>query len=251
MKQYFGEITENKRITKSTFIISCRIDELASSIKPGQFCNIKVSDTYIPLLRRPFSVSDVNKDIVSFMVSIHGKGTEMISQKRIGEKLDILGPLGNSFNLDENFDVALIVSGGIGIAPFPYLLKKLKHKQILSFFGFRTENEIINIGISNPLISTDDGSFGIKGNVIDLLIQNVGKIKSNNSKIFACGPNPMLKAVQEFCKNYNINGEISTESAMACGFGICQGCPIETHEENKYKLICKDGPIFNVKEVKL
>ncbi len=251
MKQYFGEITENKFITKSTYILSCKVKELALAIKPGQFCNIKVTDTYIPLLRRPFSVCEVNGDIVSFMISIHGKGTEILSQKRVGERLDILGPLGNSFGIDDSFDLAVFVAGGIGIAPFPYLIKSLTNKNIIAYFGFRNKDEIINLNLPELNISTDDGSFGFKGTVIELLQKDLDKINAKKAKIFACGPIPMLKAVKELCEANNLNGEISTESAMACGFGICQGCPIETNDDEKYKLICKDGPIFNVRDVKL
>ncbi len=251
MKLFTAEVTENRMINDSTFILSCKNKELSEEINAGQFCNIKVNDTYVPLLRRPFSISDVDKDILSFMISINGKGTELLSKKHTYEKLDILGPLGNSFGINDCYDIAILVSGGIGIAPFPYLIKSLKNKPIIGYFGFRTKKEIIKIVCDNYYISTDDGSFGMKGTVIDLLKRNLLELKKNKIKIFACGPTPMLKAVQLFCLENNINGEISTESAMACGFGICQGCPIESREEDKYKLICKDGPIFNVKEINL
>ncbi len=251
MKQYYCNITENLQVNKNTFIISCRNEELANNIKPGQFCNIKVNDSYVPLLRRPFSVSDVNGDIISFMITVNGIGTEILHNKKIGEVLDLLGPLGNSFNVSDEFDIAVFVAGGIGVAPFPYLIKSLDEKEIRAYFGFRSKRDIITIDGCDQIISTDDGSFGIKGNVIDALYNDIDFLMKNKVKIFGCGPHPMLKALQKFCLENKIEAEISTESAMACGFGICQGCPIESAHEDSYKLICKDGPIFNVKDVKL
>lgn len=249
MKQYYSQITENIQVNRNTFIISCQSEELANSIKPGQFCNIKVNDSYIPLLRRPFSVSDVNKDIISFMIAVNGIGTEILYNKKVGDFLDILGPLGNNFNLKGDFDIAILVAGGIGIAPFPYLIKSLKDKEIRAYFGFRTKSDIITIEGCNQIVSTDDGSNGLQGTVIDAINKDIIFIKNNKVKIFGCGPHPMLKALQKFCLENSIEAEVSTESAMACGFGICQGCPIESSHDDKYKLICKDGPIFNVKDV--
>lgn len=253
MNQYFCKIISKRFVTPTTFVISCKCSDLAKSILPGQFCNIKVSDTHIPLLRRPFSISYVNAENISFMVNIHGKGTEILASKKEGDYLDVLGPLGNGFNYEnEDYSKAIIIAGGIGVAPFPYLISKLEqlNKSVECYLGFRTKNEIINEGMKNYFISTDDGSFGLHGNVINLLEE---KLKYDNSyKLFVCGPSPMLKAVQKFAADNNYNCEISTESAMACGFGICQGCPIEsTHQDDHYMLVCKDGPVFNSRDVKL
>lgn len=251
MNKHLGKITENRQLTNSAFILSCSAEKLAKVIKPGQFCNVKVNDSYLPLLRRPFSICDVKDDVISFMINIKGIGTEILSQKRIGDNLDILGPFGNYFGIDDEYDTAIIIAGGIGIAPFPFFVKNLKGRRIKAYFGFRNKDEVIDIGIKNALVSTNDGSYGIKGTVLDLLNNDLINFANEKSKIFACGPTAMLKAVQNFCLNKNIKGEISTESAMACGFGICQGCVIDTHDEDKYKLVCKDGPIFNITEVKL
>ncbi|MFH0734413.1 MAG: dihydroorotate dehydrogenase electron transfer subunit [bacterium] len=252
MNKFNCLIKSNKRINSSTFLLECVSSELANSIKPGQFCNIRVSESYIPLLRRPFSVSDVVDDKIYFMISIHGNGTKILSDKREGDFLDILGPLGNGFGFNENFSLAIFVAGGIGLAPFPYLTKFLSSNvEIKSFIGARNINELITEGMINYSIATDDGSVGFKGNVVELLEKEYNLFNKKDIKMFACGPTPMLKAVQQFCLLNNINCEISTESAMACGFGICQGCPIESTEVNKMLLICKDGPVFNVKDVKL
>jgi dihydroorotate dehydrogenase electron transfer subunit len=141
----------------------------------------------------------------------------------------------------------------LGSAPFPYFIRKINGgRKILSFVGGRTFREVITYGMNNILTATDDGSLGFKGNVVELLNENIEILKSNKIKIFGCGPTPMLRALSEFCIKNNFECDISTESAMACGFGICQGCPVEsTKDKDKFLLVCKDGPVFNVKDIVL
>jgi dihydroorotate dehydrogenase electron transfer subunit len=124
-------------------------------------------------------------------------------------------------------------------------------KEIISLVGGRSEKQIITQGLINVSVATEDGSAGYKGTVLELLREKINKNEIKNFKIFACGPNPMLKALQKLCNENNYDCEISVESAMACGFGICQGCPIEPANGESYLLICKDGPVFNSKAVKL
>lgn len=227
--------------------------EIAASVKPGQFLNIKVSNTFYPLLRRPFSVCDVENDFIYLMFNILGEGTKLLASKNIDDPVDILGPLGNGFNYDENFDTAVIVGGGLGAAPFPFLTRKLNEKKnILTFIGGRSIHDVITYGMKNVHTSTDDGSEGIKGTVIDLLEKNISLLKKNRIKIFGCGPTAMLRALKNFSLKNEFECEVSTECAMACGFGICQGCPIEsTNNKDRYLLVCKDGPVFNIKDVVL
>lgn len=244
-------VVETKQVHKNIFIQKIYSPEIASVIKPGQFLNIRVSENVFPLLRRPFSICDVEGDNIYLMFNIMGEGTKILAHKNEGDLVDILGPLGNGFNLDGNYQNALIVAGGLGSAPFPFVTRYLKDKKnILSFVGGRTEDDVITYGMQNVLTSTDNGSVGFKGNVVQLLEENINKINIASSKVFACGPNIMLRALKEFCIKNNLDCEVSTESAMACGFGICQGCPIEsTSQKDKYLLVCKDGPVFNVKDV--
>jgi len=243
-------VEQTEEIQKGVFLLKVYSPEIASVASPGQFCNIKVSDSSYPLLRRPFSICDVKNESVYFMFTIVGEGTQTLSEKKVGDKLEILGPLGKGFNYSSDYDTAVIVAGGIGAAPFPFLINKLNNESSkICFIGGRTKDDIIQYGMVNSFISTDDGSEGFKGTVIDLLKSKKEKLKEGTTKIFGCGPTPMLKALSEFSIENNFNCEISTESAMACGFGICQGCPIEEKDKDKYLLICKDGPVFNVKDV--
>ncbi len=246
-------ILQNRKLTEKTFEITIDAPELANKSGPGQFCNIKVSDGLIPLLRRPFSISDVSANEVTFMISITGTGTNILAEKKVGEQINVLGPLGNGFKAEDDFDTALIAGGGIGIAPFPFLIKSLskKGKEIIVLNGARTAGEIIKLNVKNEYFSTDDGTLGMKGNVIDLLGVHFKSARNRKVKIFGCGPHPMLKALQKFCAEKNINCEISVESNMACGFGICQGCPVHSANEDKYYLICKDGPVFKSEKITL
>ncbi len=244
-------VVRNLFLTDNIFLLTVKAPEIAGKFQPGQFCNIKVSESLIPLLRRPFSVSDVREDEISFMIAVTGEGTKILSLKKPGEHVNILGPLGHGFKIDKNFDLGIIVSGGIGIAPFPFLIKRLKDsgKEIVVFNGARTSKELVKLNTEKEFISTDDGSEGFEGNVIELLNSQKNILDGKKVKIFGCGPHPMLAGLQKFCARENIECEISVESNMACGFGICQGCPVHSAKEDKYYLICKDGPVFNSNEI--
>jgi dihydroorotate dehydrogenase electron transfer subunit len=186
------------------------------------------------------------------MFNVHGEGTRYLSEKKEGDILDILAPLGNGFNIEGDYKTAVIVAGGIGAAPFPLLTRYLisSDKKIVTLMGGRNKNDLTNYGLVNLDYSTDDGSKGFHGNVVQLFKSKIENYSLDEIKVFACGPTPMLKALKEFCDKNNIQCEISTECAMACGFGICQGCPIEsTFNGEKYLLVCKDGPVFNSKDV--
>ncbi len=236
------------------FLLQVHCPNISSSIKPGQFLNVRVTERFSPLLRRPFSVCDVEGEFLYLMFNVMGEGTNILAHKSKGSTIDILGPLGNGFLLDDDYDTAVIVAGGLGAAPFPYVSRNLKrlNKNIFSFIGGRTRNDVIKYGMENIQVATDDGSEGFKGNIVQLLEKNLSKLNEKQIKIFACGPTAMLQSLQKFCLENNFNCEVSTECAMACGFGICQGCPIESeHNPEKYLLVCKDGPVFNIKDVKI
>jgi dihydroorotate dehydrogenase electron transfer subunit len=238
-------------IDNNIFLLQVHCPEIASVIQPGQFLNVRVSDGFFPLLRRPFSVCDIEGKSVFIMFNILGEGTKLLAKKHIGETIDILGPLGSGFRLNGDYEFAIIVAGGLGAAPFPYLVRKIcAKKSIKCFVGGRSSHDVIQYGMKNILTSTDDGSLGFKGNVVELLQKELSKADYSKVKIFACGPNIMLHTLKEFTIKNNIECEASTECAMACGFGICQGCPIEAvNKSDKYYLVCKDGPVFNVRDI--
>jgi dihydroorotate dehydrogenase electron transfer subunit len=239
-----------EQITNNTYLIKVFAPAIACAVKPGQFCNVKVSEGNYPLLRRPFSICDTEGDYIFFLFDIHGEGTKILSSKKNGDELDILGPLGNGFNLDGDYKNAVIVAGGLGSAPFPYLIKNLpEEKEVFCFVGGRTKKHLVSHQLKNIKFATDDGSMGFHGNVVELLKSEINSI--SDFRIFSCGPNPMLKALQAYCIENKFDCQISVECAMACGFGICQGCPIDSYDGSHFKLVCKDGPVFNADEVRL
>ena len=240
-----------EKLQPNIYLLKANAPHIAPQIKPSQFCNIKVSENSFPLLRRPFSVCDVEGEDIFFMFDVHGEGTRILSEKNGNDTLEVLGPLGNGFDYKKDFERAIIIAGGLGAAPFPFLTKQLKGKEIYSFVGGRNKGYVVEYGLQNVYPATDDGSYGFHGNVVQLLESERDTVINEKSIIFACGPTPMLKSVQQFAVNNNIEAQLSTECAMACGFGICQGCPVHSAKEDKYLLVCKDGPVFEAGDVQL
>lgn len=245
-------VVNTKTINEGIFLLKIHSPSIASVAKPGQFCNIKVSENNFPLLRRPFSICNVESEHVYFLFDIHGEGTKILSKKNPGDTIEILGPLGKGFVIEGDYDTAVILAGGLGSAPFPFLTGSLpKDKNVISLTGARSKKLIVTHGLKNVLVATDDGSEGFKGTVLELLEDELKKNNYSKVRIFACGPNAMLKAAQKFCLDKNYDCQLSVESAMACGFGICQGCPVVSAEDESYLLICKDGPVFDARAIKL
>jgi dihydroorotate dehydrogenase electron transfer subunit len=239
------------KLENNILLLRIFVPEIAKTIYPGQFINIRVSDSTNPLLRRPFSVCDVEGDYIYILFNIYGEGTKLLANKKPGDMIDLLGPLGHGFNLTNDHDTVVIAAGGIGSAPFPFMTRIIgDSKEIITFLGGRSKHDLITYGLKNILISTDDGSMGSKGNVVELIKDNINLLKGKNIMIFACGPNTMLSALKVFCLENNFNCEVSTECSMACGFGICQGCPVEAvNRPEQYYLVCKDGPVFNIRDI--
>ena len=240
MKDVVLEITGNVKVGKDIYLM--RLEGDVSSIKnPGEFINIQIPGFY---LRRPISVCDFDENHVDILYKILGKGTEEISNLSIGAKLDCLVGLGNGFTVKPNIK-PLLVGGGIGIAPLVALAKKYNELGIRPnlVYGARGKDDLVILDILNELcdvyLATDDGTTGFHGNVVDC-IKNA---KLEFDYYYACGPYRMLEAL---AKNYE-NGCVSLEARMGCGFGACMGCSIKT--TNGPKRVCKEGPVFEGKEV--
>lgn len=244
-------------------IVRLRIanESLARLTHPGQFVNIKVSDVYIPLLRRPFSIHRVHRQEGWFEIlfQVIGKGTELLADFRVNEELDILGPLGNNFDIPNNCDRAILIGGGLGIAPLLFLAQELKEKRVSSFlfYGNRSKeafccvDDFENLNIQN-FLATEDGSLGFKGRVTDLFLTKREMFEADGTMIYACGPNPMLHKVKEIAEQFKIPCQVSLETMMACGFGVCLGCVVNsTSSADPYKYVCKDGPVFYSTEIDL
>jgi dihydroorotate dehydrogenase electron transfer subunit len=252
MRQTSARVIDCHEILEGIFVLAFQSAEIARTSAPGQFVNLRCSGDCTPLLRRPFSISRVDGDAVELMFNVVGHGTRLLSQKHAGEMLDVLGPLGVPFDIRGNFDSAILVGGGLGVAPFPFLTAALvrEKKDIQTIIGFRTGRLILDGNLLNVRIATDDGTKGFHGTVVDLLKAEVSKRQTNNLKVFGCGPTRMLSALSEYVRTEGIECELSLEGDMGCGMGLCQGCPVErTDGSKKYSLVCVEGPTFNSNDI--
>jgi len=249
-----GEVTGVRMVAENVFVLSFISSVISSTVRPGQFLNIKVAGGTDPLLRRPFSVYRTDGDRVELIFNVVGKGTSAMHAMRPGDRLDILGPLGTPYSVDgESFETALLVGGGLGVAPLPITTEVLKQRgrRIMTFLGARSASQIVDAHLVDVHIATDDGSRGYRGTVVDLLAETLKATAVAAPKVFACGPTPMLKALAVYALGASLPCEVSLEGPMACGIGICQGCPVElAGEDGKYALMCKEGPAFAVERIK-
>lgn len=241
-----GKLVSNKNLVDSIYELKVEINGLEKLGKPGQFYMVR-SWQDSPFLSRPISIARMEDNILTFLYEVRGKGTSLLSKLKSGDSLQLLGPLGNGFKIDDinkNANIAL-VSGGIGIAPLIYLATSLKEnrKGRIDFYcGFKDKAYYTNIlkkYVDNLYISTESGRVGYKGLVVDLL-----KLEKYNL-VYTCGPEAMMEYVVK--KAIDLPVYVTMERQMACGIGACCGCTIEAKEG--IKRVCKEGPVFLGKEV--
>jgi dihydroorotate dehydrogenase electron transfer subunit len=251
--QASGIVDGRSEVADGIFLLRMRCPEIASTARAGQFVNIRAMNAlWGPYLPRPFSISNVSGDVVEFLFNVIGSGTTLLAGKEPGEKLDVLGPLGTPFGIDDDFETAIMVAGGLGFAPFPFLHDTLRARgrKTMLFLGARSSSQVYSGSIEKTMVATDDGSEGYHGTVVALMERTLKERVVPGAKIFGCGPTRMLKALSDAALSLDIPCEISLEGDMACGIGICQGCPVETKGGvRKYSLVCTDGPTFDCREV--
>ena len=225
----------------------------AKEAKPGQFIDVYVNDDS-KLLPRPISICEVKDNSLRIVYRVVGGGTKIMSSYQEGDEIQIIGPLGNGFDMRDG--KAILVGGGIGIPPMVELAKNLSEKigreNVISVMGYRDELFLVDEleQFSTVVIATEDGSTGTKGTVIDALNEN----SVDGDVLYACGPIPMLKALKDWANEKGIECQISLEERMACGIGACLACVCKTKEKDEHsnvcnKRICKDGPVFDANEI--
>ena len=248
-------VHSREEVAEGMFVLRFASEEIAERVKPGQFVNIRAADGVGgPLLRRPFSVSRIEGNNVELFFNVIGTGTRLLASKRPGDKLDVLGPLGKPFGCGGEFETAVLVGGGLGVAPFPLLTTELldSGKRVITFVGSRGKQQLYSAHLQNVQVATDDGSKGFRGTVVQMLEGYLDSTNIVKPKIFGCGPTRMLISLSEVAKKRSLSCELSLEGDMACGIGICQGCPVEVVSgKKKYALVCTDGPTFNCLDVNL
>jgi dihydroorotate dehydrogenase electron transfer subunit len=242
-------ILKNIRINPRHFVFELLAPTKLPPLFPGQFVELWVEDTNQAFLRRPFSIHAVNTDTntIKLLVQIKGEGTKSLGQKRVGEKVNLIFPLGNSFTLPDKKEEVLLVGGGCGVAPLLFLAMELNKKGINPkiLVGGKTKKDLLETDeygkYGEVLITTEDGSEGEKGLVTDHSIfreENPGF-----NLIYSCGPDPMMKKVAEMAVKYNVGCNVSLENSMACGFGVCLCCVTPTVKGNQR--VCVEGPVFD------
>lgn len=247
-------ILSNEEILNSCFKMKLMAPKISENAKAGQFIELSCGQVnYAPLLKRPISIHNVKENIVEIIYYVVGVGTDLLSKKQKGDFVEIVGPLGNGFNI-ENSKNHILVGGGYGVPPMYFLAKTLKEagKNVFVCIGAKNkelilcQEDFLELGIC-LCVATDDGSLGIKG----FVTESVKTILENNklkASVYACGPTIMMKNLYNLCKDYdnveNIN--CSMENIMACGVGVCNGCVLEIKDGDSwtYKRVCKDGPVF-------
>ena len=250
--QVKATLLQNTRIKGDYFCAELEMEAIPQNALPGQFIHVQIPDLNHRVLRRPFSIFNVEGKRLSLLYKVIGEGTKQLSCTSPGKELDIVGPLGRPFSpLPEK---SIIVAGGYGCAA-TYLLAKNASVKPMVLIGGRTQEDILLKEEYEALgcevrISTDDGSMGFHGRVTQLLQQAI----AGQTWLAACGPIPMLKALAELMPSLNLKGELSLDKAMCCGVGACFACVTKVKDSTspdgwRYARVCAEGPVFKADEL--
>ena len=250
-------VISQDKIADGIYSMWIQTENIAKEAKAGQFISLYCKDGS-RLLPRPISICETDKEnsALRIVYRVVGKGTDEFSAYGKGEKIKVIGPLGNGFFMKNKS--AMLIAGGIGIPPMVELAKELKSEygcDIKIVIGYRDSKMFLKEQLEKfgeVYVATDDGSYGTKGNVIDAIREN----SLMAEVIYACGPTPMLKGVKAFGMEAGIETQISMEEKMACGIGACLACvckskDIDEHSYVNNKRVCADGPVFYAEEVEL
>lgn len=243
-----GRILSQEALATGIYSMQIYVGNMAGEAIPGQFVILFCKDQSRKL-GRPLSICDIDREnqILRIVYRVAGKGTEEFSKLSEGDEISLLGPLGNGYHVEGKR--VILTAGGIGIPPMLALAKSLDCEKTI-VLGYRDSEMFLKEEFEQygtVYIATDDGSFGVKGNIIDAMKH----YQVEGDTICACGPTPMLRALKAYAVETKTQAWFSLEEHMACGIGVCLGCavPIKSGEGFEYKRVCKDGPVFNSKEI--
>ena len=260
MEQIDAIITKIERLTAEIVRITLLAPTLVAQAKPGQFVTVKTGPSFDPLLRRPFSIHQVHDDgTLQIIFKVLGKGTQALAGLKKGQLVNLVGPLGNHFQIGE---AMCLIGGGLGIAPLLFLARTILAQELPPMLkiilGAKNREELSaletgfhELGIETNL-ATDDGSLGHHGLVSELIpiVLKGGK----TWQVSCCGPYPMMRSVAAICRQYEWPCQVSLETMMACGISACLGCTVEASSTNtkggQYLHVCQDGPVFNYGDIK-
>lgn len=247
-------ILENKKVNHEYYKLVFSSKRLSAGVAAGQFLNIQIENHEGLLLRRPFSYYRIRGQKIEILYEILGRGTALLTEKRPGHTLKVLGPLGRAFTRDLKGKKRILIGGGVGVPPLLFLAEAAgKESPALSFLiGCKSKTEVLPkaelAGVKGEILyATNDGSYGKKG-FVTALFENL--LKREDPKTFfiqTCGPHAMMAAVMKIAKKFAVAGEASIDERMACGVGACLGCVVETKEG--FKTSCVEGPVFSFQEL--
>jgi len=248
-------IAANERETDLYFRLVVRAPDIAPQVQPGQFAHVRIPPLTDALLRRPFSIFQAEGQTLAILYKAVGRGTQALARMKPGEELNLLAPLGHGFTVPRpDGERPLLVAGGYGMAAL-YLLAQRSPQKGIVFVGGRRRADILCEAEFRALgwevrVSTEDGSHGQQGLVTDLLLAEL-RSPSADRKLFACGPNPMLRAVARIARESNVPAELSLDRPMCCGVGVCLTCvvPVRAGAGWEYQRTCTEGPVFDARQI--
>ena len=257
--QMLSRVTRRREIAPGLVTLRFLNPKVAHTTVAGQFVNVLPKVGFLdPMLRRPFSVYNIDGDEAEIIIQAHGRGTNILTETREGDMLGVLGPLGNPWNTASgDFKTAVLLIGGVGVASMQLLTRTLVSSDVpvQTFYGARSKTLFALDGLTNLHLSTDDGSEGFHGSNIALLRSQLEEGSIASPKLFVCGPTGMMRAAKALAAEFKIPCELSLETEMACGIGICQGCPVVTDDETfnttgkRFRLVCMEGPSFAAERI--
>lgn len=257
-------ILSNVEVAPCHYLMALAVSRAFRDSRPGQFVMLRPGGRGVPFLGRPlgiYSLADHGDGArIEILYRAAGRGTQVISTLCEGDRIEILGPLGNRFELPPGTDTAVLVAGGIGIAPLVFLAEQLSCRtvgvRVVLYIGARDAATLLGVDRvkvcgAEVRLSTDDGSAGYRGPVTELFRQDLGSYEAAKTSVFVCGPGPMLKRMSEIVADHPISCQVLMEERMACGMGACLGCSIEvrTPKGPEYRQVCTDGPVFDLREI--
>lgn len=258
IKQEWMTVSSQRRIAENIYELTLQGELVQEMNEPGRFVHLKANSQMLPLLRRPISIASIDRrgETFTMIYRAEGEGTKMLTKKKPGDRVDVLGPLGNGFPVEAaaEGETALLIGGGIGVPPLYELSKRLNSRGVktIHVLGFQNEAAAFYIdefaALGETHVATVDGSLGTKGFVTDVLDQH----GMQADILYSCGPTPMLKAVERL--QLTAKGFISLEQRMGCGIGACFACVCHTQNDpngSQYRKVCSDGPVFPIGEVAL
>lgn len=243
-----GIISNIQLGASDTYQVSIHLPSFLGDIIPGQFVQISTPGKFSTLLKRPISVYGYKNNYLELLFKVVGSGTSNLSMMKIGQSVDLILPLGNSFTPPKTYENVLLIGGGMGIAPLTFYVNYYHSRnpttKFYLYYGITRKTDELSLTFPVPFpgelkVHTDYHNEQLVGNLLDFYKNNPA---SSYHLVISCGPSPMMKSFAKFFKDYSMKMEVSLESMMACGFGVCLGCAFLTEEGSK--TVCSDGPVF-------